>query len=130
MPSSAVQRPLKALVADDDPPIRALIETLLQRQGFDVTTVPDGRWAIEQIDAHDFDVLVIDLMMVGASGYAVLNHMEKKKPQALPRVIIVTAAHGTILRSLSRYGVFKIINKPFDIEVLRDSALAAAGQEP
>ena len=37
----------------------------------------------------------------------------------LKRVLIITAAHGTILRSLDRYGIFAVIKKPFDLNEFR-----------
>jgi CheY-like chemotaxis protein len=110
---------LTILVAEDDAPIRTLIATVLQRDGFVVEAVHDGKWAIEQLEKRDFDVIVLDLMMTGASGYGVLNHLHAHKPHLLKRVLVITAAHGTILRSLDRYGIFGVVKKPFDLNEFR-----------
>ena len=110
---------LTILVAEDDAPIRTLIATVLQRDGFAVESVHDGKWAIEQLEKRDFDVIVLDLMMTGASGYGVLNHLHAHKPHLLKRVLVITAAHGTILRSLDRYGIFGVVKKPFDLNEFR-----------
>jgi CheY-like chemotaxis protein len=122
-------QPLRVLVAEDDPPIRILIETVLQRAGFDVTSVHDGAWAIAQIQARPFDVLLIDLMMVPTSGYSVLKYLQNNKPELLQRVVILTAAHGMILRSVQKFGVYDIIKKPFDLEELHECVKGAANQD-
>jgi CheY-like chemotaxis protein len=111
---------LTVLVAEDDAPIRTLIATVLQRDGFGVESVHDGKWAIEQLEKRDFDVIVLDLMMSGASGYGVLNHLHAQKPHLLKRVLVITAAHGTILRSLDRYGIHAVVKKPFDLAEFRN----------
>jgi CheY-like chemotaxis protein len=111
---------LTVLVAEDDAPIRTLIATVLQRDGFGVEAVHDGKRAIEQLEKRDFDVIVLDLMMSGASGYGVLNHLHAHKPHLLKQVIVITAAHGTILRSLDRYGIHALVKKPFDLHEFRN----------
>lgn len=119
------QRP-SVLLAEDDPPIRILIETVLQKAGFEVTSVHDGAWAIAQIEAREFDVLLIDLMMGPTSGYSVLKYLDKSRPDLLKRVVVVTAAHGSILKSVQKFGIFRILKKPFDLHELHDCVAAAA----
>jgi DNA-binding response OmpR family regulator len=66
-PSSATA-PLRALVVDDAPELRLLLEPLLTREGFEVQTAPDGDAAIELTRSFRPDVIILDLMMPGTDG--------------------------------------------------------------
>ena len=59
---------LRALVVEDDPNYRTFIATLLGRLDFDVIAVGDGQEALLKIEAHPFDLMVIDCEMPGMSG--------------------------------------------------------------
>jgi DNA-binding response OmpR family regulator len=54
----------KALVVDDDEPIRTMLAKVVERQNFDVDTARDGAEAIERLDGSgDYNIVVLDLMM-------------------------------------------------------------------
>jgi len=118
----------RALVVDDDEPIRTLLAKIVEHEGFAVETAKDGREAIEQIDADGFDVILLDLMMPRVDGYQVLDHLRDAHPDLVPCTIVATAVPERNLRRQAISGVFKVHSKPFDIarlvEDLRSCAAA------
>ena len=106
----------RALVVDDDEPIRNLLATLVAHEGYDVDTASDGEQAIRRIEGDDgYALVLLDLMMPRVDGYAVLRHMRESKPDLLNRTIIASAVpEGDISKKISE-PVYKIHPKPFDM---------------
>jgi two-component system response regulator ResD len=114
----------RVLVVDDDAPIRALVSKIVERAGLDVDSARDGLEAIAKIDANDYAVLVVDLMMPNIDGYAVVNHLRNKSRQ--PAIIVITAGDSGAIRQLDGSLVHSVVRKPFDIDELGDLITAAA----
>lgn len=114
--------PLQVLVADGDPAIQHLLAVILQRQGWQVTTVGDGQAALEHLCADLPDVLLIDLILPRRSGLDVLQWIDKTHPCWLPHVIVLTAAAQHVLGDLMKvHTVGRVIRKPFEITDLVSS---------
>ena len=64
--------PARILVVEDEPRLGELLRLYLERDGHAVTVVGDGRAAIAAIDAEPVDLVVLDLMLPGIGGEAVL----------------------------------------------------------
>jgi len=105
----------RALVVDDDEPIRTLLTRIVEHEGFDVETAKDGREAINRIDADGYKVIVLDLMMPRVDGYEVLDHLRDEHPELIPCTIVASAIPERDLRRQAITGVFKVHSKPFDI---------------
>ena len=105
----------RALVVDDDDPIRMLLARIVEHEGFSVQTARDGREAIERIDADAYDVILLDLMMPRVDGYQVLDHLREEHPDLIPCTIVATAVPERDLRRQAISGVFNVHSKPFDI---------------
>ncbi len=73
----------RALVVDDDEPIRTMLAEVVSRQGVEVDTACDGVEAIERIDRQHYDVILLDLMMPRVDGYGVLGHLKEHHPDRL-----------------------------------------------
>jgi DNA-binding response OmpR family regulator len=112
----------RALVVEDDPAIRRLVEKLLQRRGIEIDTAHDGKQALEKIGNGDYSILVLDLMLPGASGYQVIDYIKANKPD-LP-VVVVSAVSQQALSQLDLDVVKLVISKPFDVNEFT-SAVAA-----
>jgi DNA-binding response OmpR family regulator len=115
----------KVLVVDDEPAIRALVAKIVERAGHPVDTARDGAEAIEKLEATDYAVVVLDLMMPNVDGYGLIRHL-KARGGAQPAIIVVSAGDSAALRQLDGAMVHSIIRKPFDIDVLGDLIAAAA----
>lgn len=108
-------RGMVALVVDDDKAIRALITASLRRKQIRVENSADGAEAISLLGRHDYQALVLDLMMPRVSGWDVIDWLSEhpeRKPQS---VIIVTAADRAVVKELNPDVVNAVIFKPFDV---------------
>lgn len=61
------------LVVDDEPMVREVVSAYLNRDGFSVTTAEDGQSALEHLTDHTPDLIVLDVMLPGTDGLAVLT---------------------------------------------------------
>lgn len=109
---------VRALVVDDDEPIRTLLATLVEHQGYAVATASDGREAIEQIEGDRFSLVLLDLMMPRVDGYAVLRHIKESRPDLLRCTIIASAVPEKEILSKVADPVYRIHLKPFDMSRL------------
>ena len=105
----------RALVVDDDDPIRTMLAKVVERQDLEVDTARDGEEAIQRIDDDGYSVIVLDLMMPRVDGYGVLKHMQQHHPEKLRCTIIASAVPESEI--LKRFGmpVYRIHAKPFDM---------------
>jgi DNA-binding response OmpR family regulator len=80
---------MRVLVIEDDRKVASFIQTGLEQEGYAVDVLNDGGSAGEQARAIDYDVVVLDLMLPGRSGFQVLRDIRSRKA-SLP-VLILTA---------------------------------------
>src|SRR5437763_440839 len=114
------------LVVDDDLALRGLFKSLLGRKGFAVDSASDGRGAFDRIQHHNYEVILLDLMMPDVNGFELLDRLQRESPSLLPRVIVLTGASQRTIGKLDTSKVWGLIRKPFDIDDLVDSAIACA----
>jgi len=108
----------RALVVDDDDPIRAMLTKVVERQDLDVDTARDGEEAIDRIDENGYCLILLDLMMPRVDGFGVLKHMAEHHPEKLSCTIIASAMpESEIVRRFNK-PVYKIHTKPFDMQRL------------
>ncbi|HEY2325220.1 MAG TPA: response regulator [Thermoanaerobaculia bacterium] len=128
MPQDAV-RP-RVLVVEDDPGILSLMLAILRRGGFETESVTNGIDAISVIARRPFVAVVLDLLLPRSSGFDVLEWLQNGYSSILPRVIILSATSPAIVRKHAvSHRVFRIMQKPFDIEELLDVVNACASRE-
>lgn len=109
----------KALVIDDEEPIRQMIARVLARDGFAVEAASDGHEAILMLDRSDYDFVVLDLMMPRVDGFGVLRHLRESHPEILPNVLVATAMYSD---SVNFSQIAGVLHKPFDLGDLRGFA--------
>lgn len=111
------ERP-RALVVDDDEPIRSMLGRIVEHQGFTVDTARDGAEAIERMSHDGYNVVLLDLMMPKVDGYGVLNWMRAERPDLIGCTIVASAVpEREIVRQLVD-NVYKVHPKPFDMTQL------------
>ncbi len=126
---SKIEKPA-VLVADDNVPTRTLITALLQKD-FTVDEAGDGAEAIEKLRTKSYAAVLLDLLMPGMDGYAVLEFLQTHDPGMLRRVLVVTAALTRKDRARTQqYRVFNAISKPFDVDALLGAVRECAGESP
>ena len=115
---SLLDAPKRALVVDDDEPIRTMLAKVVERQNLAVDTARDGAEAIERLDRNGYALIILDLMMPRVDGFAVLRYMQQHHPDKIACTIIASAVpEGEILKKFDG-GVFRIHAKPFDMSLL------------
>ena len=101
----------KILVVEDEHGIAIMEKNYLIKNGFDVDIAEDGSIALEKLEAEEYDLVILDLMIPKISGEEVLKQIRANSN--LP-VIVVTAKvnEEDVLRGF-RYGADDYIKKPF-----------------
>jgi signal transduction histidine kinase/CheY-like chemotaxis protein len=89
--STASFRNLRVLLADDNAAAREIFARMLESFGFPTTTVPDGRAALDALDAQPYDLLLIDWMMPELDGLEVARKVAERPDDQRPKVLLVTA---------------------------------------
>jgi DNA-binding response OmpR family regulator len=104
------------LAADDDPQILRLVTRNLQLDGYAVIAVGDGQAALEQIEANNPDLVLLDVMMPRLDGFAVTQRV--REFSSVP-IIILTARgqDADKIRGLD-LGADDYLTKPFSVEEL------------
>jgi DNA-binding NtrC family response regulator len=108
----------RALVVDDDEPIRTMLAKVVERQNLEVDTASDGAEAIERLKQDGYNVVLLDLMMPRVDGFAVLRYMQEKDPEALACTIIASAVPESEVLKRFTAPVYRVHSKPFDIQRL------------
>jgi len=110
-------RARRILVVEDDDTLRESIALLLQADDVEITMCGTVAQALEQVAAHTFDCMVMDLMLPDASGYDLLEQMASGGKYAFPPVIVYTGRaltrdEETRLRRYSRSIIIKGAKSP------------------
>jgi DNA-binding response OmpR family regulator len=116
----------RALIVEDDPAIRRLVEKLLTRKQVDIDIAHDGRTAVEKLRQHHYSVLILDLMVPELNGFEVIEFL-KRENLRIP-VVVVSAVSQQALSRLDLDVVKLVISKPFDVEDFTKSVLALCEQ--
>ena len=108
---------LNILVVEDEKKLARVLQLELVYEGYQVTTVYDGREALKLINQEDFDLILLDVMLPGLSGMEILRRM--RKDQQVTPVILLTARDATYDKvSGLDLGANDCMTKPFEIEEL------------
>jgi sigma-B regulation protein RsbU (phosphoserine phosphatase) len=118
--------PGSVLVVDDNEMNRDLLVRRLQRDGHNVAAAPDGAVALEKLAAEPFDVVLLDVMMPGLDGFAVLQRIQADDTLRQVRVVIVSAVDdvASVARGIEM-GADDYLTKPIN-PVLLNARLTAA----
>lgn len=100
------------LVAEDDPDINRLLVRILQKEGYEVTPAFSGSEARLLLKAARFDLLVLDLMLPGATGEELIA--EVRKDHTTP-ILVVSAKGQEDKLHVLKLGADDFITKPFDV---------------
>lgn len=114
----------RVLIADDEARLAEALRQGLERNGYDCTVVHDGTSALVKATAGGFDLVLLDLMLPGLSGYRVVEAMRRDGIET--PVLMLTAKDGEYDEADAfELGVDDYVTKPFSTVVLlaRMSAL-------
>ncbi len=108
---------MRILVVDDEPELLEQIQEALIRQKYTVDTACDGETALDRIFSDPYDLILLDIMLPGKDGFAVLSELRHDK---IVTPVLMLTARGEIedrVRGLDR-GADDYLGKPFAMEEL------------
>jgi DNA-binding response OmpR family regulator len=108
---------MRILVVEDDKKVAGFVEKGLREDGYSVDVAHDGTDGSIKAHVHEYDLLILDVMLPGKTGYDILN--ELRREQSSVPVLLLTArdANEDIVRGLDA-GADDYLTKPFSFEVL------------
>ncbi len=111
----------RILVVDDEPSIRALVRDVLEEEGHEVLLAADGYAGLRMAELHAPDCIVLDVMMPGLDGHAVLQRVRASRGGVtVPVVMLTAAADDSHAWQAWTEGVDYFLPKPFEpVELLR-----------
>lgn len=119
------RRPI--LVLDDDPEVVRLIARVLQHDGHAVVAMTDPRDALGTLERLTPSLVFADLMMPFLDGEAFVLKMRAMLGDEAPPVVLVTASVAR-REVAARVGAAATVEKPFEVEDIRDLAARFTGQ--
>ena len=117
------------LVVEDDPNARRLMRAVLERAEYSVSTAENGSAALELMDTHHVDLIVLDVMMPGMDGYALTRDL-RASGYDLPILMVTAKQLPADKRMGFLVGTDDYMTKPVDTEemLLRIKALLRRSQ--
>ena len=118
----------QVLLIEDEPNIIEAIKFILSRAGWDVATHSNGVDAADVVRARAPDVLILDVMLPGRSGYDILRELRDDPAHANLPVLMLTARGQTKDREMAeRAGASRFMTKPFANADVLDAVRALTG---
>jgi signal transduction histidine kinase len=110
--------PDKILVVDDSPDNVFLISTILEEDGYIVSTAENGSTALAKIKESSFDLVLLDLMMPGMDGYEVTRRIRANKELRFMPILLITAHDSPNVAQGLDLGADDFIRKPVTVDEL------------
>ena len=121
--------PMHILITEDEPLLARFIARGLHAAGYDTSIAGDGADALEQIAAHDWDLVVLDLLLPGLDGFDVLAAVAAQ-PRP-PRVLVLSARQEVETRIAALDGgASDFLAKPFSFDELLARVRAQTREGP
>jgi DNA-binding response OmpR family regulator len=111
---SSVAEHKRVLVVDDEKSVRGLLTSVLRQQSLHVDEAEAGSVAIGLLREHRYTVVLLDLLMPVANGFAVLDELRTATHYPPPVVLVLTGADRSVVDSLDSRSIHGIVRKPFD----------------
>jgi DNA-binding response OmpR family regulator len=111
----------RVVIGEDDEPIANLLRDAINEEpGYHATVVLDGRKILESLGNGGADLLILDIMMPGLTGFEVYDHIRADPRTSAMAVLFISAAVGHFAEDLLRRGITDVIAKPFDLNDFLD----------
>jgi len=114
-------KPLRLLVAEDNPTNRLLALRLLEKQGHKVTLVCDGTEVLQILDTAEFDAVLMDIQMPKLDGFqttAQIRERERSTGKHLPIVALTAHAMVGYSEACLKAGMDGYLSKPINVQEL------------
>ncbi|THD75585.1 response regulator [Thalassobius vesicularis] len=112
------------LVIEDEPNIIEAISFILSRDGWRVDTHSNGHDAVSVVNAKSPDLVILDVMLPGRSGYDILSDLrEADRTRELPVLMLTARGQSKDREMAQKIGASRFMTKPFSnaevLEVVR-----------
>lgn len=119
----------KILIADDDPEILKMVEAALTPISAEVIRASNGDEALEAFLVEQPDLLILDVMMPGLSGWEVAKYIRDKQQYDKVKIMMLTGiGEATNDATSPLIGADDHLDKPFSFEVLAEKVRKLLGQ--
>lgn len=109
----------KILIIDDDPDVRTLMNSLMQKQGYEVETASRKDEVFSKLHAFQPSVVLLDVLLSGADGREICQEIKlNEETRHIP--VLMFSAHPGAAENIDSYGADDFISKPFNTGVLLD----------
>ena len=108
----------KILVVDDSPDNVFLIKTILEEEGYTVSTAENGASALAHIETSACDLVLLDLMMPGIDGYEVTKRVRQNTALPFIPILLITAHDSPNVAQGLDLGADDFIRKPVTVDEL------------
>jgi signal transduction histidine kinase len=108
----------KILVVDDSPDNVFLIKTILEEEGYTVSTAENGASALAQLETSTCDLVLLDLMMPGIDGYEVTKRVRQNMALPFIPILLITAHDSPNVAQGLDLGADDFIRKPVTVDEL------------
>ena len=107
--------PIRVLVADDELAPRRILEQVLAKAGYTVSTADGGQEAVTLGREHTFDIALLDVRMPDLDGVAALQQLKAHQPELIVIMMSAFASIDTAVEAMQE-GAFDYIRKPFNLD--------------
>ena len=116
------------LIVDDTVEYGQLVQASLMRSGLQADYVTNGQLALDYLNERMPDVMLLDIGMPGMNGWAVLDEIKVRYPDASFPVIVLTAFNDPANKLVGKFQqqVFRYCTKPTDLKTLANTVMEAA----
>jgi CheY-like chemotaxis protein len=109
----------RVLLVDDEDQLRRVMRDLLEREGYVVVEAGDGVEALDQVDRHAPDIIVLDLNLPGLDGFGVLSHLRSRRvTQEIPVIVLTARGDEENEIRVFEFGADDFLSKPFRARAL------------
>lgn len=105
---------IKILHVDDEFDTLSVVKTVLEKEGYLVKSVSNGRDAIKEIETNGYSLIILDIMMPDMSGWDLFTRISEIKPDYKIAFLSIVDVNEERLKDLKEAGIKDYIKKPFD----------------
>ena len=105
---------MKILVAEDEPIMLMAIQAKLNKDGFEVIGVADGREALSAIEKHNPDLIITDLLMPYTSGLELIGIVRSDRSKNIPIIVLSGLGEEETVMEAFELGADDFLTKPFN----------------
>lgn len=114
------------LVIDDEEVIQDILQTILEKEGYEVDMLPEGEAGLDRFRHKTYDAVICDLMLPGMDGLKVLDELKRHDPDCPVIIITAYATVETAIQAM-RNGAYDYVTKPFkndELLLIMDKCIA------